>query len=552
MKAVWSRVGGRYAITLRAWLLLSPIPIFGTIGFTPEGLITEDYLLPGILVGFLSHLVTGLVLLPAYFTYLSPSPARPSRPLVAFLTFLLAGGARGLSVAFLLEEFKLVQQADYFSRAVAGAIIVAIWFSVTAVLVGARREYVQFYNQLENSLQQTRNLVEQGKNRVLEVRAELVEQVKATIREALASKKATGELHNLADSVIRPLAHALGSHEPVVFSPDVPEKRIKLGPVLKTALNEFPFNPIPVMAIGILSTVYSRVWSFGIVGFVDAAIQALAIFTIFTLAQRLRIRGAAVPLVWVFAGMIGSFGTGAVFGTLSLDSVLAAGFLSTTVAIPAGFVALLLAYDAERERNLENLRQALESVRWHESKLNQELWLEKKRLARYVHSEIQSRIRAAALANKAGTLADVRALQNDCIEALDLARELPSFERFYRDTVELWEGVVEISLDAQQQAVDALATDSFGLAATVEVIREGLGNAVKHGKANHAELSLKLSDDQNPELLIEVRNDGRVLDSAPQWGFGLKTLDEVTLSWTLETRDGQTVLSASVPVSPIQ
>ena len=552
MRAVWSRIGGRYAITLRAWLLLSPIAIFGTIGFAPEGLITDDYLFPGILVGFISHLVTGLMLLPAYFSYLSPSQERPSRPLAAFLTLLAAGAVRGLTVSFLLEEFGLVLQADYVSRIVSGSIIVAIWFAVTAVLVGARREYIEFYNALESSLQQTKDLVTQGQNRVAEVRAELVEQVKTTLREALASKKATGELHNLADSVIRPLAHALGSHEPVVFSPEPPPKRIKLGPVIKTALYEFPFNPLPVMAVGILSTIYSRVWTFGPAGFIDTAIQALAIVVIFNLAKSLRVRGAVVPLVWVLTGMLGSFGTGLVFGTLSLDHLISGAYLSVSVSIPAGFVALLLAYDAQRERNLDSLRAAIESVKWHESKLNQELWIEKKRLARYVHSEIQSRIRAAALANKAGTMADVKALQADCIEALDLARELPSFERFYRDTVELWEGVVKIKLDAQQRAIDAIAADSFGLAATVEVIREGLGNAVKHGKAKHAQLSLSLTEQPNPELIIEVRNDGKKPSSEPQRGFGLSTLDEVTLAWKLEARDNQTVLSARVPVSPIQ
>ncbi|HEY7854258.1 MAG TPA: hypothetical protein VIB80_03985 [Aquiluna sp.] len=552
MKAVWLRVGGRYAITLRAWLLLAPVAILGTPGFVPEGIRPDSPLWAGYLVGLIAHLVTGLVLILAYLTYLSPKKVRKSRPLAAVATLAVAGLARGFSVAFFFEFFGVVLEADYFPRMIAGAIIVTIWFGVTAVLVGARQQYVLVYKELTESLERAKALASQGAEQVANTRAALVNEVKATLSEAFSSRQSTTELHNLADSVIRPLSHSLASHQPVVVDAKTPKRRIKLGPVVRTALHEYPFIPIPVAAIGLLSTLYSKVWGIGLAGFLETLIQAVIIVVLFTLFQALRVRGWLVPIAWLVASL-----SATLVSWLALQYDLATNLgpaiqLSVSIFLPAGFVSMLLAYDKEAERKLALLQQALEQVEWQERKLNQQLWIEKKRLARYVHSDIQGRVRAAALSNTVGTMADVQKLQEECVAALDLSRELPSFDRFYADTVELWGGVTNISLDADPLAMQAISNDSFGLASVVEIVREGIGNAVKHGKAKNIEVGLRVLTQNNPCLEVFVLNDGLPTTSGPQSGFGVQTVAEVSSSWGLEEDNGRTRLWAKVPVSSVQ
>ena len=552
MRAVWLRVGGRYAITLRAWLLLSPVAIFGTPGFVPEGLVGGASIWMGFLVGLISHIVTGLVLIPAYFTYLSPHKNRPSRPVLALTTLAVAGLVRGFSVAFSFEFFGLVESADYFPRMTAGAIIVAIWFSVTAVLVGARKQYVTVYVKLVDSLAKANALASEGAAQVAKTRAALVDEVKQTLSEAFASRKSTTELHNLADSVIRPLSHSLSGHQPVLVRAKPPKRRIRLGPVLRKALNEFPFVPLPVAGIGLISTLYSKVWNLGFDGFVETVIQALVIIALFTLANRLRIKGWVVPLVWLGVSFTANLTSWMVLQYDFAESVIAAALLSASIVLPAGLVSMLLAYDKEAERKLADLEATLAKVEWQERKLNQELWIEKKRLARYVHSDIQGRVRAAALSSTAGTMADVQKLQQDCIAALDLSRELPPFDRFYADTVELWEGVANISLDAEPQALSVISSDSFGLASVVEIVREGIGNAVKHGKAKNIEVGLRVAEQDNLCLEVVVINDGEPKSPDSKNGFGSKTIAEISTQWGLESDLGKTKLWAKVPVSPAQ
>ena len=552
MKAVWLRVGGRYAITLRAWLLLAPLAILGTPGFVPEGIVGENAIALGFLAGLIAHLVTGLVLIPAYLTYLSPKKNRKPRPLAAVITLAVAGLARGFSVAYFFEFFGVVAQADYFPRMIAGAIIVTIWFGVTAVLVGSRQEYVAVYNRLAESLERARALATEGAEQVAETRAALIEQVKATLNEAFSSRKSTTELHNLADSVIRPLSHSLASHQPVVVNAKAPKRRIKLGPVIRTALYEYPFNPIPVAGIGLISTLYSKVWNIGFAGFLETIIQAVIIVLLFMLLQRLKVRGWLVPIAWLATSFTANLVSWMILQYDFMQSVVTAALLSVSIVLPAGFVSMLLAYDKEAERKLALLQQNLEQVEWQERKLNQQLWIEKKRLARYVHSDIQGRVRAAALSNTVGTMADVQKLQEECVAALDLSRELPSFDRFYADTVELWGGVAKISLAADPLAMQVISSDSFGLASVVEIVREGIGNAVKHGKAKNIEVGLRILDQDNPCLEVLVMNDGLPASKDSQGGFGSQTVAEVSSSWGLEDDNGRTKLWARVPVSSTQ
>jgi len=552
LKAVWLRVGGRYAITLRAWLLLAPLAILGTPGFVPEGIVGENAIALGFLVGLIAHLVTGLVLIPAYLTYLSPKKDREPRPLAAVITLAVAGLARGFSVAYFFEFFGVVAEAGYFPRMIAGAIIVTIWFGVTAVLVGSRQQYVAVYNRLAESLERARALATEGAEQVAETRAALVEQVKATLNEAFSSRKSTTELHNLADSVIRPLSHSLASHQPVVLNTKAPKRRIKLGPVIRTALHEYPFNPIPVAGIGLISTLYSKVWNIGFAGFLETIIQAVIIVLLFMLLQRLMVRGWLVPIAWLATSFTANLVSWMILQYDFMQSVVTAALLSVSIVLPAGFVSMLLAYDKEAERKLALLQQNLEQVEWQERKLNQQLWIEKKRLARYVHSDIQGRVRAAALSNTVGTMADVQRLQEECVAALDLSRELPSFDRFYADTVELWGGVAKISIAADPLAMQVISSDSFGLASVVEIVREGIGNAVKHGKAKNIEVGLRILDQDNPCLEVLVMNDGLPASKDSQGGFGSQTVAEVSSSWGLEDDNGRTKLWARVPVSSAQ
>lgn len=550
MREVWLRVGGRHALTFRAWLLLAPLSIIGTPAFVPEGFSPGASIWEGLFAGVLVHIVTGLALLPAFLTFLSPRANRVPRPLAAILTFLGAGMIRGFFAAYLLEQFGVVAQADYLPRVAVSAILVSVWFTVAAALVGARMEYLEVVSKLTQSLADAGHLAAVGYLQVTKIRAELVDQVKTTLREAFASRRSPEELHNLADIVVRPLAHSLATHQPVSFALTVENRKIAFLPVLRTAISDFPFVAWPIAVIALLRTLYSKVDGMGVLGAFETVAQALVVAILFGVARQLRVRGWPVLIIWAGVSLIANIGPWQEFRFDLSSSALGTLLLAASVFIPAGFISMLLAYDREATKNLEFLESAVRDVRWQERRLNQQLWIEKKRLARYVHSDIQSRVRAAALTNSAGTLADVKKLERECVATLDLSRELPSFNRFFADTVELWEGVVDISLSADPVAVELLASDSYSLAATVEIVREGIGNAVKHGKAKNIEVEIRVLESDNC-LEVSLINDGEPTHLESSAGFGFQTFSEVTSSWGIGMDQGRTRFWARVPISTI-
>ena len=81
-------------------------------------------------------------------------------------------------------------------------------------------------------------------------------------------------------------------------------------------------------------------------------------------------------------------------------------------------------------------------------------------------------------------------------------------------------------------------------AASAEVVREGVGNAVRHGGAEHIDVSVTCDGDGL--LQVHVADDGTRREGAGEPGLGSRMLDEVAFRWDREMGPQGTVLSASL------
>jgi anti-sigma regulatory factor (Ser/Thr protein kinase) len=91
----------------------------------------------------------------------------------------------------------------------------------------------------------------------------------------------------------------------------------------------------------------------------------------------------------------------------------------------------------------------------------------------------------------------------------------------------------------------ALEQDPILARCFLEVVREAVTNAIKHGEAPRVWVEAELAVDR---LKLSIINDGR--DSvvlAP--GYGTAIIEELTLSSSLRTEAGKTVFRAEIPVA---
>ncbi len=170
-----------------------------------------------------------------------------------------------------------------------------------------------------------------------------------------------------------------------------------------------------------------------------------------------------------------------------------------------------------------------------------------------LHGTVQSALTAAL--TRLQTFADSDPYQLGLVQA-DLARaeaallSTPSskidFENAVVELKESWAGVCAIGLEIDLRASRALATNQGSAYCVNEILKEAIGNAVRHGGANG--VVAKITRDRDDFIDLEIQNDGTAPRKGWKKGIGSRMLDDITTSWSLERSGRLTTLTARLPL----
>lgn len=169
-------------------------------------------------------------------------------------------------------------------------------------------------------------------------------------------------------------------------------------------------------------------------------------------------------------------------------------------------------------------------------------------LSRYLHGEIQTGLTAAVLlmqqASKNGDAILARRALENAVKILNqnhiegYKRSLNSTELHLSQIISGWRGIadIEIHLDYLGSIPQARTRD------VVELIGEGVANAIRHGKATR----ISVSDEVESEL-IRVHVYSNASDT-PQGkaGIGTEMFNRLTEDWKFESSPGQSHLSFTI------
>jgi signal transduction histidine kinase len=207
----------------------------------------------------------------------------------------------------------------------------------------------------------------------------------------------------------------------------------------------------------------------------------------------------------------------------------------------------------QRNQVTEELEQAVEDLRLLNSQLRQQVWLSQKTLATELHGSVQAALNASALR--------LAQLENPTPKDLDRVRididnamqrlgdddylDGQSVEELLEQICDLWEGSCEVDYRISEEASSALADDSAAAYCTLEVIREAVNNAIKHGQAKTIQIEATLA----PGLIeLVVINDGADTQLRTP-GVGSALYQELALDHKLSFGN-PTKFWAQIPFSP--
>lgn len=226
--------------------------------------------------------------------------------------------------------------------------------------------------------------------------------------------------------------------------------------------------------------------------------------------------------------------------------------LTASLVVGMGLSALSLA--EQRLQQAENdLRDVNEELDIMVSRLRAQLWVNRQRMSWVLHGPIQSALIAAAyeLQHREVTAQDRERLRNRIATA---AAHLESTEhrdhgldRAIDELSALWEFTCPLDVTASAATRARLQRDPTASSAVIEILREGMSNAVRHGSATRVSVDLALTD--TGLLAIRIADNGVGLAAAAPTGLGSTLMDQVCHRWERTDTGHGVVVAAQITLA---
>lgn len=387
---------------------------------------------------------------------------------------------------------------------------------------------------------------------------------------AIAAKSVAEKIKATIDGLVRPLSQKISEIEPESNRRQIRtireiEKQIKRLPFLQRMALRLPlshvFNLTFVVLYLLVFVLPSYGFLFGITGILEIGLPASMIaYGLIAAAKRftraIQVAYAIALVEAVIAAAIAAVPF-IILGALFLPPVDQG--LGLYVSLSAFLVFLASFYGALFAEaafiNLDRAKTANEELRKLVAFLQNEAQINRRAMAQLVHGKIQARLQAASI-----RLLQAREVNEVLLE--EISRDLKaavldtsetSFDRSsvaeqLGEMVEQWAGICDLSFNLASGVEALVDSNPVAKSAVVEVIREAVNNAVKHGDADEAEASVALLDQGAIQVVVRnaVYSDSAEAREVQPRGYGSQVLDQITDGWNLEFEDGDAILTAKI------
>ena len=563
----WQRLGGPNAISIAAWLFTLVGGTAAAFSWIPDG--PDVRPLAWIGLSFVAQLLLGCFLLVAWLTYLSPR-SRPSRTAALIATLLVAGWVRGAFLAFAGERLHLVEDGYAQQRAVGAAIAFAVWYSLAALIVDEWRQHRAAVNQLRSELLHEQELAERSTSLITDFRASVLEQTQALLSTGLESASAASNdpasaaasLRRTVDDLIRPLSYELERRavSDAELLADVEKRpmsaRVPLRTYVAGIFTARPFAPLATAAVIIATPMVVTMHVLGPVVGAFAVVLSAAVVGLMLWMVRGPIMGAIPgwPIGVSVVVVIGAWvAVTAVVGLLLAAWGLEPSSSSMTVLLGIALMTMVAAaiegsVEKQQRTAERELREAVLAVEWAAARLRQRAWNEQRSLGRLLHGTVQATMVAAALKLRdqspdeaAETIAGLTARLK---YALGDETQTP-WRRDISNLREVWDGAIQLTVVLRPAAERTLDRDALAAHSLLQVLNEGVTNAVRHGNANSVRATVEV---EAGYLLLTVMDDGAPVVARGTGGTGSRIFDANCADWHLGF-DSTTTLNARVACS---
>lgn len=572
LSTVLRQVGGPHAVSWPAFFVSWVLSVLTYLGSSrpPTASVVTWFML----------LALGQVLafapLVAVHRALRSTLATRSHPFVFLMLFALVAVVRGMVLDVGLLWAGAEDGSHLMFRVFAAMPAMVVAMSATAVIVGSASEHrlrlaelLAVNGALDEARQRTEQAVTDEQSRALaQITDELQDELEAL--DPARPQESAEVLHRLAADVVRPLSHELANAVPTWRPRTTPVPTVRVSPwrVVAQVPAGRPFMPVATPLVLVSAGFGTTVVLLGVTRAI--AVLGVGVVVAFTFLSALNLLLDAIPQGWprwvrplsFIAATVASGAATAGFVAFALPDGPDAERL-----VPSGFrygmvivllLAVVKAYATVRQRTLDSLQRRAAQLRWSVARARQVQWYQQRALSRILHGPAQSALNAAAMRIDAarqghGSLAvvieEARTDLEDLLGGVGLEQaQAVSLDTIIEHLTSVWSGLCAVRVDVDSRTRAALNADRVCRTMIADILTEGVSNAIRHGGAGRVEARVQAN--ANDALArIQIWDDGLPPDVTAARGLGLQLLDECTVQWQREERDGGTELFADLPLA---
>jgi signal transduction histidine kinase len=563
-KRLLNQIGSKYAFSNQV-LILFLIPAFGS-SFVFEFVRQERIFLERLLLATVGYLAVVIPLLAARFSLVG-KPDK-SRPFFVATMFLLAGFLRGVAILATNSLTGRSNSDEELYRLIGAPVFTLVTLVCFTILASNYQRHRESLVALADERYRLQIRTAGIRTRVQIQREDLVNNIRRILEPAISkirlsltsqsSEEAISSLNTAVEDVVRPLSlEVAGASDDFEAESGKAILREKATVPHRIMLGEFivPLWAATIMAIGLVASAFLLEDWIGALGIIGSTF--LVVFSILGVLHLLTFKVPVHPfiaaiLVPMFYGisltpfylivplMQWRVSTGL------LHILLIFGVVTGAVIFAAQFSQF------QQQSTTQKLKAVNQQLEILNAALRQELWLNRRRTASVLHGPIQAALYASAIrlaqTNQptAELVSEVESDIQAALEKLNNPNNLRGEEisMVLSQITEIWSDVATIKVDLSAELEKVIASQPLASEALLEVSREFINNAIKHGKATS--ISLRVFRLDANRFVVELTDNGQGVAPGATAGFGSKLLSELTLVWNQSRVGDQTISYAEI------
>ena len=206
-----------------------------------------------------------------------------------------------------------------------------------------------------------------------------------------------------------------------------------------------------------------------------------------------------------------------------------------------------------RDEQLQSVQEFNTEIKRELALMDQAVWVAQRKWSYLVHGTVQGALTVASsrlvFSENPGkkvigqVIKDVEKAKRALQEAVEFRMDT---NLLAKEIIASWEGICEVSFDISTDVILRLDENEAGRTCLMELAKELVGNAYRHGKASKVWISVYLKSESDIALIAS--NNGRPFSENFDPGLGFAMFDELTSEWEIDPTS-PAKLTATIPLS---